>query len=206
VTPDADPLHQLVWLSARSAGLVAWVLAALATLLGLAMSARLVDRGPQVRELHRHLTLATLIALAGHGVASALDPFLKSGLAGIVVPFTIGYRPLAVAVGILAGWLTAAFAGSWYLRRRIGARTWRGLHRFAPAVLVVSTVHALTAGSDAGTWWMTAAAVVLCGGATALLGLRWLTEPAPAVTAPAGPRPAPAAPPAEPAGALWSQR
>src|SRR5205085_6788548 len=81
-----DPLHQLVWLSARSAGLVAWALAGLATLLGLAMAARLVDRGPQVRDLHRHLTLATLIAVAGHGLAIALDSFLKAGLVGIFVP------------------------------------------------------------------------------------------------------------------------
>jgi DMSO/TMAO reductase YedYZ heme-binding membrane subunit len=200
-----EPLHQLAWLSARSAGLVAWALAGLATVLGLAMAARLVDRGPQVRDLHRHLTLATLIALAGHGVAIALDPFLKAGLLGILVPFTIGYRPLPVAVGILGGWLLVAFAGSWYLRRRLAPGAWRKLHRFAPLVLVASTVHALTAGSDAGTWWMTAAAFALCGTATALLAVRWLTEP---VKAPPRPRrPEAPAPPREPEPAsLWARR
>ncbi len=202
-----DPLHQLAWLSARSAGLVAWALAGLATLLGLAMAARLVDRGPQVRDLHRHLTLATLIAVAGHGVAIALDPFLKAGLAGILVPFTIGYRPLAVAAGILSGWLLVAFAGSWYLRRKLAPGAWRRLHRFAPLVLVASTVHALTAGSDAGTWWMTAAAFALCGTATVLLALRWLTEPVKAPPRqPAAPR-ATAPPPPEPQSApLWARR
>src|SRR4051812_39408165 len=155
VTPDTDPLHQLMWLAARSAGLVAWALAALATILGLAMAARRVDRGPQVRELHNHLTLAALIALAGHGVAIALDPWLKGGVVGVLVPFTTGYRPLAVATGILGGWLLAAFAGSWYLRRSIGAGTWRRLHRFAPGVLVASTPPALTPGSDAGTGGVT---------------------------------------------------
>ena len=90
-----DPLHQLAWLSARSAGLVAWALAGLATILGLAMAARLVDRGPEVRDLHRHLTLATLIALAGHGVAIALDSFLKAGLVGILVPTVMSARRAA---------------------------------------------------------------------------------------------------------------
>jgi predicted ferric reductase len=199
-----DPLHQLVWLAARSAGLVAWALAALATILGLAMAARLVDRGPAVRDLHRHLTLAGLIALAGHGVTIALDPFLKAGIVGIFVPFTIGYRPLPVAVGILAGWLVVAFAASWYLRHRLAPGAWRRVHRFAPIVLVASTVHALTAGSDAGTWWLTAAAFGLCGTATALLAMRWLTEP---VKPAAAPRPAPpAAPPEREPAPLWARR
>jgi predicted ferric reductase len=202
-----DPLHQLAWLSARSAGLVAWALAALATILGLAMAARLVDRGTEVRDLHRHLTLATLIAVAGHGVAIALDSFLKAGVLGILVPFTIGYRPLPVAVGILGGWLLVAFTGSWYLRRHLAPGAWRRVHRFAPLVLVASTVHALTAGSDAGTWWMTAAAFALCGTATALLAVRWFTEP---VKAPprrsAPPQRAPAPPPEPEPSSLWAGR
>jgi methionine sulfoxide reductase heme-binding subunit len=198
-----DPLHQLAWLAARSAGLVAWALAALATILGLAMAARLVDRGRDVRNLHRHLTLAALIALAGHGVAIALDPFLKAGVIGVLVPFTIGYRPLPVAVGILSGWLLVAFAASWYLRHKLAPGAWRRVHRFAPLVLVASTVHALTAGSDAGTWWLTAAAFGLCGTATAVLALRWLTEPA--KPAPRAPAPPPRAPEPEPAP-LWARR
>jgi sulfoxide reductase heme-binding subunit YedZ len=206
VTPaDADPLHQLTWLAARSAGLVAWGLAGLATILGLAMAARKVERGAEVRELHRHLTLAALIALAGHGLAIALDPFLKAGLTGVLVPLTIGYRPLAVAAGILAGWLLVAFAGSWYERRRLPRGAWRRLHRFAPAVLVISTVHALTAGSDAGTWWMTALAFALCGTAAALLALRWL--PAAVVKPPPAPPRPREAPPGEPRPAsLWARQ
>ena len=208
--PDTDPLHQLTWLAARSSGLVAWALAALATILGLAMAARRIQSGPDARRLHQHLTLAGLIALAIHGATIALDPWLKGGVVGVLVPFTIGYRPLAVAVGILAGWLMIAFAASWYLRRRIGARTWRYAHRFTPVVFVAATVHALTAGSDAGTWWMTLVAFALCGTAAGLLAARWLVvgsrsprtvrpARAPAVsragTAPAAPAGAPASAP-----------
>lgn len=208
MTPDADPLRQVAWLAARSAGLVAWALVALATLLGLAMAARGIRPGADARRLHQHLTLAGLIALGGHGVAVALDPWLKGGVTGVLVPFTIDYRPLAVAVGILSGWLLAAFAASWYLRRRIGARAWRYAHRFTPLVLAASTVHALTAGSDAGTWWLTLSAFTLCGAATALLALRWLGHSRPR-SRPAAAPPAPSAPPAgvapEPAS-LWAAR
>ncbi len=207
MTPDTNPLHQAAWLVARSAGLVAWALAALAVILGLAMAARRISPGPDARRLHQHLTLAALVALAGHGLAIALDPWLRSGLTGVLVPFTIGYRPLAVAVGILAGWLMIAFAASWYLRRQIGARTWRYAHRFTPVVLVVSTIHALTAGSDAGTWWMTLAAFGLCGTATVLLAARWLLprpapkrRPVPERSPP--PMPAPATEPPS----LWARR
>src|SRR3954452_17609352 len=87
-----------------------------------------------------------------------------------------------------------AFAASWYLRRRLGARVWRYAHRFTPVVFALSTVHALTAGSDAGTWWLTLVVFALCAAGAALLALRWTTTPA-------RPRPARAASAPEPAAA-----
>ena len=44
---------------------------------------------------------------------------------------------------------------TFYLRRRIGTRRWRNLHRLTPLVYVLGVIHALGSGSDAGTTWMT---------------------------------------------------
>jgi sulfoxide reductase heme-binding subunit YedZ len=43
----------------------------------------------------------------------------------------------------------AAFALSFYQRRRIGARRWRSAHRFASIAFVLGGLHALMAGTDA---------------------------------------------------------
>ena len=65
------------------------------------------------------------------------------------MPFTIGYRPLWTSLGIIGGYLAAILGLSFYVRRRIGARLWRRLHRLTVVVYVLALVHALGAGTDA---------------------------------------------------------
>ena len=68
----------------------------------------------------------------------------------------IGYRTVYVALGIVAGYLAALLGLSFYARRRIGARLWRKLHRATVVVYVLGLVHALGAGTDAGSTWLRA--------------------------------------------------
>ena len=53
------------------------------------------------------------------------DGYLRPGIAGIALPFQVGYRPLWTGIGIIAGWLALILALSFYVRRWIGTRTWR---------------------------------------------------------------------------------
>ena len=68
---------------------------------------------------------------------------------GIVVPFAIGYRPLWTGLGIVGGYLAAILALSFYVRKRIGVRLWRRMHRFTVVVYVLALVHSLGSGTDA---------------------------------------------------------
>ena len=146
------------WLVSRASGIVALVLISLSVLLGLAMAARMVkgSRRRSVLKLHEHLTVAALAAIAGHGLALLGDTWLRPGVRGIAIPFAIGYRPVWTGLGIIAGYLAVLLGPSYYLRRRIGARLWRRMHRAIVLVWVLSAVHALGAGSDAGTLWLRA--------------------------------------------------
>jgi sulfoxide reductase heme-binding subunit YedZ len=120
-------------------------------LLGLVMAARVVPaahRRAAVR-LHEQLALIGLAAIAAHGLLLAADPWLRAGVRGMLVPFAIHYRPLWVALGIVGGYLAAILGLSFYARRRIGARTWRRLHRLTVAVYVLALGHTLGAGTDA---------------------------------------------------------
>jgi methionine sulfoxide reductase heme-binding subunit len=144
------------WLASRAAGIVAMLLVSFSVGLGLANAARLIP--PKGRRkllaVHEQTALAALISIAAHGLLLLPDHWLHPGLAGIAIPGVIAYRPLAVAAGIVAGYLAAMLGLSFYVRRRIGPRLWRKLHMGTIGVYVLAVVHTLTAGTDAGTVWL----------------------------------------------------
>lgn len=147
----AAPSHYVWWLAGRSAGVVALLFLTASVLLGLAMAARAIPARSRrdAVALHEHLALIALASVGAHGLLLALDPWLKAGARGVLVPFALGYRPLWTGLGVLGGYLAAALGLSFYLRRRIGARVWRRLHRFTVLAYVLSLAHALGAGTDA---------------------------------------------------------
>jgi sulfoxide reductase heme-binding subunit YedZ len=145
------PGNYVWWLAGRSAGIVAMVLVTASVILGLSMAARLVPARMRraAGRLHEHIALMSLAAIAAHGTLLAADPWLKAGWKGIAVPFAIGYRPLWTGLGILGGYLAAILGLSFYVRRHIGTRLWRRLHRLTVIVYALSLVHALGSGTDA---------------------------------------------------------
>lgn len=154
-----QPLHYVWWLVSRASGLVALVLISLSVLMGLSMAAHVLRRPGlkrTVARLHEHVALAALGAIGLHGLSLLGDGWLKPGLRGIAVPFAMSYRPAFTAAGILAGYLFLLIGPSFYLRRRIGARRWRKLHRLSVAIWVLAVVHTLGAGTDAGAVWLRA--------------------------------------------------
>jgi len=83
-----------------------------------------------------------------HIGALLLDPVLHLGVLGALVPGAVTWRPGAVAMGVVAGWLTLALAASFNARRWIGQKGWRRLHYASFLAFVLALGHALTAGSD----------------------------------------------------------
>ena len=154
-----DPLHYGWWLAARASGVVALALVTLSVGIGLAMAGRVARRPGLSRTLmalHEHAALAGLVAIAVHGLTLLLDPWLHPGPAGILVAFTMGYRPVFSGLGVVAAYLAALLGLSFYARRRIGVRLWRQAHRATVLVYLLGVVHALGAGTDASTPWLRA--------------------------------------------------
>src|SRR5579883_348379 len=153
----AQPLQYLWWLVSRASGIVALVLIAASVAIGLAMAGKVLRQPKRKRaamRLHEHTTLTALAAVAVHGLALLGDKWLKPGWRGISIPFAISYRPGWVAAGIFAGYIAALIGPSFYIRKRIGTKRWRKLHRVAIVVWVLSAAHALGAGSDAPKLWL----------------------------------------------------
>lgn len=147
------------WLVSRASGVVALVLITLSVLMGLAMASRVLPPGAlkrTVARLHEHVALTALAAIGLHGLSLLGDQWLKPGLRGIAVPFALGYRPGFTGVGVIAGYLAVLVGPSFYLRRLVGAKRWRKVHRVSILVWALSAVHTLGAGSDGHRVWLRA--------------------------------------------------
>ncbi len=171
----------LYWLASRAAGSAALVLSSVSVCVGLLMSGRLLKgRGPDLRVTHEALSLATLAAIAIHGLTLLGDGFLNPSLGDISVPFLSSYKTLWTTTGIVAFWALLVLGLSYYARARIGVQRWRMLHRFTALAWILGIVHSLGEGTDAGQVWFLAMTAIVVVPALGLLIGRWLgTSPAP---------------------------
>jgi methionine sulfoxide reductase heme-binding subunit len=140
----------VAWYVARAAGLVAFGALTLSVWLGLGMSTRLLGpkRHKSLFGWHQALAWTGLSMLVLHAGALLFDPTLHFGLTSVLAPFASAWKPVAVAAGVVAGWLTFVLAVSFRLRKRIGQRGWRRLHYATFAAFALALGHALTAGTD----------------------------------------------------------
>jgi sulfoxide reductase heme-binding subunit YedZ len=173
------------WFTSRAAGVVALLLCSLSVSIGLLKvtgSVRVRIAGMGIRSLHEALAIAALAVIAVHGVALLLDPFLKPGVVGVLVPFANPYRTLATGVGQIAAYGLVALSLSFYWRRSIGVAAWRAAHALIPAFWALGVVHGLTAGTDRFTWWFLATLLLPAFPALVLLAIRldtaWLAPQA----------------------------
>jgi methionine sulfoxide reductase heme-binding subunit len=164
-----------VWTTSRASGLAALLTASLAISCGLLMALRLPGlrrRAPELRAAHEVLANATFALIGVHAVSLLIDPVLRPGLAGVLVPFAGPYRPFATALGQIAAYGMLALGATFYVRRRIGGARWRKAHRFLPAFWLLAVAHGVLVGTDATRPWALAALAPPIAVAAALLVTR----------------------------------
>jgi methionine sulfoxide reductase heme-binding subunit len=165
----------LYWIASRAAGSAALILSSVSVCIGLLMGGRLLKgRRLDLRVAHEALSLATLAAIAVHGLTLLGDGFLNLSLADISLPFASGYMTFWTTMGIVAFWALLALGLSYYARARIGMQRWRMLHRFTALAWILGIAHSLGEGTDAGQVWFLAMIGVVVLPALALLLARLL--------------------------------
>ncbi|HEY4450311.1 MAG TPA: ferric reductase-like transmembrane domain-containing protein [Solirubrobacteraceae bacterium] len=165
----------LFWITSRAAGILALVLSSVSVSVGLLMGRRLTKaRRPDMRILHEALSLATLAAIAVHGLSLIGDAYLHPSLADIAIPFVSSYKSAWTSIGIIAFWALALLGLSYYARGRIGVQRWRVLHRFTALAWILGVVHSLGEGTDAGQTWFLAMTAIVVLPPLVLLSTRWL--------------------------------
>ena len=177
---SANPTEYGWWLASRASGITAFLLVACSVMLGLAMATKVLRgrvRPPVLVKLHEHLALCGLVAIAVHAITLLGDAWLDPGPLGVLVPFAMDHEPLFTGLGVIAAYLAALLGLTFYVRRRIGTKRWRALHRLTLLVYVLAVAHTLGAGTDAESTWLRAFMLATAIPAAALLAARLTKKP-----------------------------
>jgi DMSO/TMAO reductase YedYZ heme-binding membrane subunit len=188
-------MDKIPWYVARSSGIVAWALILATIVWGLLLATKVLGRKPApawLLSLHRYLGALAVAFVGVHVGAIMLDTYTSFGITDVLVPFTGSWHPLAVAWGIVGMYLLAAIEITSLLRHRMSKRAWHAVHLLSYFLFATTTVHMLTAGTDAKAVLASTAAVMISiaavFGSTALYVWRNATPPslASARSVPAG--------------------
>lgn len=191
------------WNLLRAAGIGSYVMLFLSVSWGLASTTTPFGKRvskPSSTLVHQFMSTCGLFLLAIHMGALLIDGFMPFSVAGLFVPMSSTYRPVAVTLGIAAMYgLVFVIVASW-LRKPIGTRWWKRTHLLAIPTFTLSLLHGVFAGTDSVRpvmWWLyvgTGLTIVFLIVVRALtVGLRPERRAAPAHARVAAERPATAA-------------
>src|SRR3954471_834500 len=157
-------MSKIPWYVARSSGFVAWGLILATIVWGLLLATKVLGRRPSpawLLSLHRYLGGLTVAFDGVHVGAVLLDSYTSFGPTDVLVPFTGSWHPVAVAWGIVGMYLLAAIELTSLLRHRLSKRAWHAVHLLSYFLFATTTVHMLSAGTDAKAVLASTAAVMI---------------------------------------------
>ncbi|MHB8470869.1 MAG: ferric reductase-like transmembrane domain-containing protein [Gaiellaceae bacterium] len=174
--------NPLDWYAARAAGVVAYLLLSFVVVLGTTMARKAtLRRWPQfaLEDVHRFAGLLVGAFVAIHVVTIAIDSWLPFSIASIAIPLLSLYRPVWVALGIVAAELLLALAVTNHYRRRLPYRFWRRAHYLNFAVWTAATLHGIGSGTDRSSPWLLAVYSLAVAAVTIAITVRLLRGCAP---------------------------
>lgn len=151
------------WYTARGTGVVALLLLTVTMVLGIgSRSGRPVFALPRfaVSLVHRNASLIAIVLIGIHVVTLLIDPYAQIRLVDVVLPFASAYRSVWVGLGTVAFDLVVALVITSLLRQRVGPRAWRWIHWSAYAAWPVAWIHGIETGTDRGSAWYLAIAIL----------------------------------------------
>src|SRR5690348_3546714 len=135
----------------QASGLVGLLFAYASVLLGLAQSTKYAKRF-RLHRLHQQFALVVVGLVLVHVAATALDAMGNTWIT-VLIPGQVAATgwpeaELGFDTGIFAVYALLLTAPTYYLRRRIGSRRWKILHRFVLVFYILALWHALLLGLD----------------------------------------------------------
>ncbi len=152
------------WLAIRGSGMVAFALLSASVIWGLLVSSKLLGKFAKAKALtwfHESLGISSLAATAIHMFALSIHEYVPFTWAEILVPGRSTWKTLPVALGVVAFYALVIVIGSFYVKKHIGQKVWRGIHYASFGTFVSALLHGVFAGTDTKNGWVTGLYVVV---------------------------------------------
>jgi sulfoxide reductase heme-binding subunit YedZ len=145
------------WIILRAAGIGAYLMLFLSVSWGLLATTALLGKRvsrASATTVHQFMATCGLFLLAIHLGGLLVDSFVPFAPADLLVPMRSAFKPLPVAFGIAAMYVSVFVVVASWLRKRIGAAWWRRSHLLAVPAFTLSMVHGVITGTDSTRPWM----------------------------------------------------
>jgi len=156
---------QIWWYIARGSGIVGWFLLTATVLWGILTPAKLSDkqRPAWFLDLHRWLGGLTIGYIAIHLMSLMADSYIEFSVTDLVVPFASEWKPLPVALGVLATWIVVVVQVTSLAMKRLSRQVWRKIHLTSYLAFFLTSLHGTFVGTDATHLFYQIASIVSLG-------------------------------------------
>jgi predicted ferric reductase len=142
---------QLWWYVTRSAGVVAYLLLWFSTAWGLAIPSKFFSSILSQEfafDFHEFISLLTIGFVLLHVSVLMIDRYLPYSIWQILIPFLSPYRPIWVGLGVISFYLIVLVTITFYMRNRIGMKSFRAIHWLSFAAYIGVALHGIYGGTD----------------------------------------------------------
>jgi len=169
VSSLVGPAPKAFWYLSRSSAFLAFNLLWLSMVMGLLLTTKVARSWPGAAvafAVHEFVSLLGVIFSIFHAFILLGDKFIDFSLNGLIIPFRSTYLPFWVGLGQIGFFGMLLVSLSYYLRKRIGNKSWRLIHYINFLIYPASLFHGLMAGSDTSLqgvqlfYWSTGAILV----------------------------------------------
>ncbi len=148
---------KVYWFLSRGSAITAYWLLWLSVAIGVGITNKMAQAWPGILpayEVHQFASLLGLAFALFHGLILTGDAYINISIVQALIPFsTQSYRPNWVGIGQVVFYVWALIALSFYVRKRIGKKTWRTLHYAGYVCFLGVMVHSIFSGTDTATSW-----------------------------------------------------
>ena len=155
---------QIWWYLTRASAMVAWVLMTLTMVWGILLKTRILrgaDNPEWLKVTHRYMSGLGLAMIVVHVVTLMLDEYINFGFSDVLIPFSTTFKPTPVALGIFAFYCVVAIQATALAAKSLPEKVWKGVHFTSYIAIILVALHSGLVGTDVGTVWYTATALIL---------------------------------------------
>jgi hypothetical protein len=148
---------KIYWYLSRASGFISFTILWISMALGLGITnkmARLWPGAPSAFAVHQYTSMLGLAFAAYHGLVLIGDHFTDFSLPRLLTPFSIAYETIWVGLGQVSFYVWLLVVLSFYVRQKIGQRTWRVIHYANFGIYIMGFLHGIRIGTDTESSWV----------------------------------------------------